>query len=39
MALWRERLFTFMTLNATRATIFFKIPTERVVELGTQLEI
>ncbi|KIZ41797.1 MULTISPECIES: potassium transporter Kup [Rhodopseudomonas] len=39
MALWRERLFTFMTLNATRATIFFKIPAERVVELGTQLEI
>jgi len=39
MALWRERLFTFMTLNATRATIFFKIPTDRVVELGTQLEI
>jgi KUP system potassium uptake protein len=28
-----------MTLNATRATIFFKIPTDRVVELGTQLEI
>ncbi|RJF69994.1 potassium transporter Kup [Rhodopseudomonas palustris] len=39
MALWRERLFTFMTLNATRATTFFKIPTDRVVELGTQLEI
>jgi KUP system potassium uptake protein len=39
MAHWRERLFTFMTLNATRATIFFKIPTDRVVELGTQLEI
>jgi KUP system potassium uptake protein len=39
MAPWRERLFTFMTLNATRATIFFKIPTDRVVELGTQLEI
>nr|Q07Q80.1 RecName: Full=Probable potassium transport system protein Kup 1 [Rhodopseudomonas palustris BisA53] len=39
MAMWRERLFTFMTLNATRATIFFKIPTDRVVELGTQLEI
>ncbi|ABE40159.1 potassium transporter Kup [Rhodopseudomonas pseudopalustris] len=39
MALWRERLFSFMTLNATRATTFFKIPTDRVVELGTQLEI
>ncbi|EJW09814.1 Kup system potassium uptake protein [Rhodovulum sp. PH10] len=39
MQLWRERLFAFMALNATRATVFFKIPTERVVELGTQLEI
>ncbi|MFD2181248.1 potassium transporter Kup [Rhodoplanes azumiensis] len=39
MAVWRERLFAFMALNATRATVFFKIPTERVVELGTQLEI
>jgi KUP system potassium uptake protein len=39
MARWRERLFAFMALNATRATTFFKIPSERVVELGTQLEI
>ncbi|RAI39712.1 potassium transporter Kup [Rhodoplanes roseus] len=39
MAVWRERLFAFMALNATRATVFFNIPTERVVELGTQLEI
>jgi KUP system potassium uptake protein len=39
MSLWRERLFALMALNATPATNFFKIPTERVVELGTQLEI
>lgn len=39
MALWRERLFAFMTKNATSATDFFRIPTNRVVELGTQLEI
>jgi KUP system potassium uptake protein len=39
MALWRERLFSLMALNAATATSFFKIPTERVVELGTQLEI
>ena len=39
MARWRELLFAFMALNATSATKFFNIPTERVVELGTQLEI
>lgn len=39
MALWRERLFSLMALNAATAASFFKIPTERVVERGTQLEI
>jgi KUP system potassium uptake protein len=39
MALWREHLFALMTRNATSATEFFRIPTNRVVELGTQLEI
>ncbi|MFO1088166.1 MAG: potassium transporter Kup [Hyphomicrobiales bacterium] len=39
MALWREKLFAFMALNAVSATSFFKIPTGRVVELGTQVEI
>lgn len=39
ISLWREKLFAFMALNATPATSFFNIPTERVVELGTQLEI
>jgi len=39
MVLWRERLFSLMALNAATATSFFRIPTERVVELGTQLEI
>jgi KUP system potassium uptake protein len=39
MMLWRERLFSLMALNAATATSFFRIPTERVVELGTQLEI
>lgn len=39
MALWREKLFTIMSRNAMRATDFFKIPTNRVVELGTQVEI
>ena len=39
MAIWRERLFVLMTSNAMRATTFFKIPPERVVELGMQVEL
>ncbi len=35
----RARLFAFMSKNATSATDFFKIPTNRVVELGTQMVI
>ena len=36
---WRARLFAFMSKNPTSATDFFKIPNNRVVELGTQLVI
>ena len=39
MAIWREKLFVSMSKNATRATEYFKIPTNRVVELGTQVEL
>jgi KUP system potassium uptake protein len=39
MAIWRERLFVLMSSNAMRATSFFNIPSERVVELGMQLEL
>jgi KUP system potassium uptake protein len=39
MATWRERLFVLMARNAVRATSFFKLPPERVVELGVQVEI
>jgi KUP system potassium uptake protein len=39
MAPWRARLFVVMSKNATSASDFFKIPTDRVVELGTQLVI
>jgi KUP system potassium uptake protein len=39
MALWRERLFVSMSKNATKASEFFQIPTNRVVELGTQVEL
>lgn len=39
MMLWREKLFSFMTRNALPATDFFRIPPERVVELGVRIEI
>lgn len=39
MALWREHLFVWMTHIAEKATDYFRIPSNRVVELGTQVEI
>ncbi|GAB2887446.1 potassium transporter Kup [Uliginosibacterium flavum] len=39
MAMWRERLFFFMFRNASSAADFFKIPPNRVVEFGTQVEL
>lgn len=39
MALWRERLFAWMTQSSESAMEFFKLPTNRVVELGSQLQI
>ena len=37
MVFWREKLFVFMFRNASSATSFYKIPSNRVVELGTQV--
>jgi len=39
MAMWREKLFVVMSRNAVRATAYFRLPTERVVELGVQVEM
>jgi KUP system potassium uptake protein len=39
MAVWREKLFVLMARNAVRATAFFRLPAERVVELGVQVEM
>ena len=39
MTMLRARLFAVMSKNATSASDFFRIPTNRVVELGTQLVI
>jgi KUP system potassium uptake protein len=38
MARWRTRLFGFMSRNAHRATAFFRLPPNRVVELGAVVE-
>ena len=39
MAIWREKLFAWMLRNASTAMAFFRLPTNRVVELGSQVEI
>ncbi|MFO1424346.1 MAG: potassium transporter Kup [Candidatus Competibacteraceae bacterium] len=39
MALWREKLFAGLFRNATRPMEFFRIPYNRVVEMGTQVEL
>jgi KUP system potassium uptake protein len=39
MARWRERLFAWMMKGSESAMEFFKLPTNRVVELGSQLQI
>jgi len=39
MPLWRDKLFAFLGRNASSATAFFRIPGNRLIELGTQVEI
>ncbi len=39
MALWREHIFAFMSRNAFRATQFFHIPADQVIEIGSQIEL
>lgn len=39
MMIWREKLFAWMLRNAESAMEFFRLPTNRVVELGSQVEI
>jgi KUP system potassium uptake protein len=39
MAIWREKIFSWMLRNAANAMEFFKLPSNRVVELGSQVEI
>jgi KUP system potassium uptake protein len=39
LARWQEPIFLFLTKNAGNASDFFCIPPEKVVELGTQIEV
>ncbi len=39
MALWRERLFVWMARNSLSATSFFKIPSDKVIEVGIQVDL
>jgi KUP system potassium uptake protein len=39
MARWRKRLFILMSRNAQSATQYFGLPSNRVVELGAQVQL
>jgi KUP system potassium uptake protein len=39
MSVWRDKLFIFLSRHARRPASFFRIPADRVVEIGIQLEI
>ncbi len=39
MPLWREKLFVYLSRNALPATAFFDLPPNRVIEVGTQIEL
>ena len=39
MAKWREHLFAFLLKNANSSLRYFKLPLNRVIELGTQVEL
>jgi KUP system potassium uptake protein len=39
MALWREKLFSWMVRNASSATQWFDLPANQVIELGAQIEM
>jgi KUP system potassium uptake protein len=39
MAIWREKIFAFLSTNAQSATTFYRIPPGQVIEIGAQIEI
>jgi KUP system potassium uptake protein len=39
LAIWRERLFARLTRNSQRVTKFYQLPSDRVCELGAEIEL
>ncbi|NBX82406.1 potassium transporter Kup, partial [bacterium] len=39
MPKWQEKIFAFMAQNAQRATDYFKIPSDRAIEIGTVVDM
>jgi KUP system potassium uptake protein len=39
MPMWQDKLFIFLARNASDATAYFQIPTDRTVEIGTRITI
>jgi KUP system potassium uptake protein len=39
MSAWREHVFAFMSRNSQRASTFFNVPSDRVMEIGAQIEL
>jgi KUP system potassium uptake protein len=39
MPAWQDRIFMILTRNADDASTYFRIPTDRVVEIGTQVTV
>jgi len=39
MAVWRERLFGFLSRNAARATAFYRLPPLQVIEVGAEIDL
>ncbi|PPD32636.1 MAG: potassium transporter Kup [Methylomonas sp.] len=39
MPVWQRALFNFLTINSASPIAFFKIPVERVIELGIRIEL
>jgi KUP system potassium uptake protein len=39
MAVWREKLFAWMSRNSRQATEFYQLPPGQVIEVGVQVEL
>lgn len=39
MARWRKGLYAFLLRNSARATTFFRLPSDRVIEIGGQIDL